>query len=82
MRESLASRLKVLTGLLTRLHVMQGADNSQAAICKFIGKGGKVDRESFYKRLASTPVSDLPSSILPLTITEESSEGVLLYTDP
>ena len=57
---------------------MQGADNSQAAICKFIGRGGKVDRDSFYKRLAGTPASDLPSSIVPVSITMRSSAGVWL----
>ena len=59
-------------------HVMQGADNSQAAICKFIGRGGKVNRETFYKRLAATPASDLPSSILRVNITTQSSSGVSL----
>ncbi len=68
-----------VTGVaLSKLLYVQGADNSQAAICKFIGRGGKVDRESFYKRLAGTPASDLPRSILPVSITTHSSSGMSL----
>ena len=54
---------------------MQGAEGSQAAICRFIGKGGKVHRDSFYKRLAATPLSALPSSIAAVDITLESTSG-------
>ena len=54
---------------------MQGAGGSQAAICKFIGKGGKVHRDSFYKRLAATPLSALPSSISAVDIILESTSG-------
>ena len=54
---------------------MQGAEGSQAAICRFIGKGGKVNRDFFYKRLAATPVSALPSSISAVDITLQSDSG-------
>ena len=54
---------------------MQGAEGSQAAICRFIGKGGKINRDSFYKRLAATPVSALPSSISAVDITVQSDSG-------
>ena len=54
---------------------MQGAEGSQAAICRFIGKGGKVHRDSFYKKLAATTVSALPSSISAVDIALESTSG-------
>ena len=54
---------------------MQGAEGSQAAICRFIGKGGKVHRDSFYKRLATAPLSVLPSSISAVEITLKSTLG-------
>ena len=54
---------------------MQGAEGSQAAICRFIGKGGKVHRDSFYKKLAAIPVSALPSSISAVDVTLESTSG-------
>ena len=71
------------TGITDRLHTiglsqapeMQGAEGSQAAICRFIGKGGKVHRDSFFKKLAATPVSALPSSISAVDITLESTSG-------
>lgn len=53
----------------------QGAEGSQAAICRFIGKGGKVHRDSFYKKLAVIPVSALPSSISAVDVTLESTSG-------
>lgn len=56
--------------------VAQGDSGSQAAICKFIGRGGRVDRDTFYKRLAATPGTELPRSISPVDIIFASSSGM------
>lgn len=53
----------------------QDGRSSQAAICRFIGEGGKVQREAFYQRLARASAAELPAVQTTATVRIEDLQG-------
>ncbi|BDA44284.1 probable Sacsin [Coccomyxa sp. Obi] len=49
--------------------------SSQAAICRYIGEGGRAEREALYRRLAQADAAELPAVQTTATVTIEDLQG-------
>lgn len=61
---------------LTCGYVQDGV-GSQAAICRFMGSGGKAEREAFYRRLAAISLAELPSAEAVVDVSIDNDSGDL-----
>ena len=53
----------------------QDGRSSQAGICRFIGEGGRVQREAFYQRLSKANAAELPAVQTTATVRIEDVQG-------
>lgn len=56
-------------------HAPQDGRSSQAGICRYIGEGGRAEREAVYRRLAQADAAELPAVQTTATVTIEDLQG-------
>ena len=53
----------------------QGGQGPQAAVCRFIGPGGRAERDAFYRRLGRAAPAELPSALVTADVVLESGDA-------
>lgn len=54
---------------------LQGGQGPQAQICRFIGPGGRAERDAFYRRLGRAGPGELPSALTTADVLLKGESG-------